>query len=149
MSIDANFIRESIIYLHQHLKKDLQKEAEKFGVTLPQMRVINEVIKHQNVSIKEISQSLEMTHSTVSEIVERLIQKNILIKTTNLKDKRLVDISLSNHVNGYLETNLSEIINKPLEDLLNRLSNKDQESVEHGFRLLITAMNTEILNKKL
>lgn len=141
---NVNFIRESIHYIHHYLRKKLQKEAEKYGITLPQMRVINEVIKHQNIGVKKISDNLSMNHSTVSEVVERLFQKGILNKTPNPKDKRSVNISLTKDVSVFLEGNQTEIVNRSMIRVLNHLNPIEQERVREGLHLLMSAVEKEI-----
>ncbi|MCM3186385.1 MarR family winged helix-turn-helix transcriptional regulator [Priestia megaterium] len=141
---NANFIRESIHFLNYYVKKNLQKQAEKLDITVPQMLVINEVFKHQNISIKKISQNLSMTHSTVSEVIERLKKRDILIKTPSPKDKRSVDISLTDDANRYVEDNQMEFVNRSIVEALNHLSPNEQETVIEGTKLLMKAVIKEL-----
>ncbi|MGV3463754.1 MAG: MarR family winged helix-turn-helix transcriptional regulator [Heyndrickxia sp.] len=136
----ADFIRESIDFLHRFMMKSLQKQAEEHGVTIPQARVIGEVFAHHTVSIKQLSQNLKMTQSTVSDIVERLSLKGLLVKTPNEKDKRLVDITLSTELAEELHHSIMEISNKSLNGALSLLSHEEQEMVENGMRLLVKAV---------
>ena len=126
----ANFIGESIEYLHRYTMKSLQKQAEEHGVTIPQVRVIAEVFAHKTVSIKLLSQNLKMTQSTVSDIVERLVSKGFLEKTPNEKDKRLVDITLSERLAQNIDESIAQIQSQSLVGVLNLLDEKDQEIVE-------------------
>ncbi|MDY0395508.1 helix-turn-helix domain-containing protein [Virgibacillus halophilus] len=105
----ADFIGDSIAYIHRYTMKSLQKQAEEHGVTIPQVRVIAEVFSHKTVSVKQLSQNLKMTQSTVSDIVERLVSKGFLIKTPNEKDKRLVDISLSPRLAEDIDESISQL----------------------------------------
>lgn len=141
---NARFIRESIHYLNHYIQKNLQKKAEKMDITVPQMLVINEVFKNRNISIKKISQNLNMTHSTVSEVVDRLQRRGILIKTPNPKDKRSVDISLTNDANKYVETNQLEFVNRSIIELLKHLKPNEQETVIEGTKLLMLAVMKEL-----
>ena len=136
----ADFIRESIDFLHRFMMKSLQKQAEEHGVTLPQVRVIGDVFAHTTVSIKQLSQNLKMTQSTVSDIVERLTSKGLLVKTPNEKDKRLVDITLSPELSEELHGSILEITNRSLSGVLSLLNQEEQEMVEKGMRLLVMAV---------
>ncbi|PKR85740.1 MarR family winged helix-turn-helix transcriptional regulator [Heyndrickxia camelliae] len=140
----AAFIRESIDFLHRYMMKSLQKQAEEHGVTIPQARVIGEVYAHKTVSIKQLQQNLKMTQSTVSDIVERLASKGFLVKTPNAKDKRLVDITLSNRLAEEINESISEIGNKSLVGVLNLLSQEEQEVVEKGMRVLVSAVKEKM-----
>ncbi|QQZ08667.1 MarR family winged helix-turn-helix transcriptional regulator [Heyndrickxia vini] len=140
----ADFIRESIDFLHRYLMKSLQKTAEEHGVTIPQVRVIGDVFAHNTVSIKQLSQNLKMTQSTVSDIVERLTSKGFLVKTPNAKDKRLVDISLSPELAEGINGSISEIANMSLIGALSLLSPDEQEIVEKGMGLLVSAVKEKM-----
>lgn len=135
----ANFIGESIEYLHRYTMKSLQKQAEEHGVTIPQVRVIAEVFAHKTVSIKLLSQNLKMTQSTVSDIVERLVSKGFLKKLPNAKDKRLVDISLSERLEENIDDSIAQIQNESLVGVLQLLKPEEQAIVEQGMQLLVSA----------
>ncbi|NRD78943.1 MarR family transcriptional regulator [Bacillus sp. BRMEA1] len=144
MEIKADFLRESIAFLHRYMMKSLQKQAEEQGVTIPQARILAEVYSQRSISIKQLSQNLKMTQSTVSDIVERLTTKGFLEKAANPKDKRSVVISLSEPFAEGLNENVSEISNKSLIGVLNLLNPSEQETVEKGMQLLVSAVKEKM-----
>ena len=139
-----DFIRESIDFLHRYLVKSIQKHAEEHGLTVPQLRVIAEVLVNTQITIKQLTQNLRMTQSTVSDIVERLSAKGILLKTPNPKDKRSVNICVSEKVLNVIKENSQEPVNRAVRDALILLTPAEQESVEQGMRLLITAIKEKM-----
>jgi DNA-binding MarR family transcriptional regulator len=140
----ADLIRESIDFLQRYMMKSIQKHSQEHGVTIPQARVIGEVFSRKAISIKQLSQNLKMTQSTVSDIVERLTAKGLLVKTPNPKDKRSVEISLSNELIQGINESISEIANKSLVDVLSLLTPAEQETVERGMRLLVSAVKEKM-----
>ncbi|MFF2875828.1 MarR family winged helix-turn-helix transcriptional regulator [Gottfriedia sp. NPDC057991] len=140
----AEFISESIDFLQRFLMKSLQKHSEEHGVTIPQARVIGEVYAHKTMSIKQLSKNLKMTQSTVSDIVERLTTKGLLLKTPNPKDKRFVEISLPDNISDEINGSITEIANKSLNSALTFLDSHEQEIVEQGMRLLVTAVKKKM-----
>ncbi|PEJ59907.1 MULTISPECIES: MarR family winged helix-turn-helix transcriptional regulator [unclassified Bacillus (in: firmicutes)] len=140
----AEFIRESIDFLQRFLMKSLQKHSEEHGVTIPQARVIGEVYAHKTMSIKQLSKNLKMTQSTVSDIVERLTTKGLLLKTPNPNDKRSVEISLPEGIADEINGSISEIANKSINSALGLLETSDQEIVEQGLKLLVTAVKKKM-----
>lgn len=143
----AAFIRESIDLVYRYTMKSLQKQAAEHGVTIPQVRVIGDVYAHKTVSVKQLSQNLKMTQSTVSDIVERLISKGFLVKTPNEKDKRLADISLSPRLTEEIDDSVSEITSRSLEGVLKLLSPDEQETVEKGMQLLVSAVKEKMVEE--
>ncbi|WP_160724730.1 MarR family winged helix-turn-helix transcriptional regulator [Bacillus sp. USDA818B3_A] len=142
----ADFIRESIDFLHRFLVKSIQKHAEEHGLTVPQLRVIAQVLVNKKITIKELTSNLKMTQSTVSDIVERLSARGILLKTPNPKDKRSVIISVSEEVLNKIKENTNEPVKRAVRDALSLLSTDEQETVEQGMSLLIKAV-TEKMEK--
>ncbi|KQL42095.1 MarR family transcriptional regulator [Bacillus sp. FJAT-25509] len=140
----AEFISESIDFLQRFLMKSLQKHSEEHGVTIPQARVIGEVYAHKTMSIKQLSKNLKMTQSTVSDIVERLTTKGLLLKTPSPKDKRFVEISLPENISDEINGSITEIANKSLNSALTFLDSHEQEIVEQGMRLLVTAVKKKM-----
>jgi len=140
----ADYIRESLDFLQRYMMKSLQKYAEEHGVTIPQARVIAEVFAHKAISIKQLTKNLKMTQSTVSDIVERLAAKGLLVKTPNPKDKRSVEISLSNDLAEGLDANVSEITNLSISEVLCLLKPEEQETVEKGMQLLVSAVKEKM-----
>lgn len=143
----SKFIGESIDFIHRYTMKSLQKTAEEHGVTIPQIRVIADVYAHKTVSIKQLSQNLKMTQSTVSDIVERLIAKELLEKRPNQKDKRLVDISLNPRLVEKIDESISEMANQALIGAINLLSPDEQETVEKGMKLLVSAVREKMITE--
>ncbi|MCM3790578.1 MarR family transcriptional regulator [Domibacillus indicus] len=140
----AEFIRESIDFLHRYMMKSIQKHAEEQGVTVPQARVIAEVLVNEAISIKQLTQNLRMTQSTVSDIVERLTAKGILMKTPNPKDKRSVNITLTEKTLKEINEGAPEPFNQAVRDVLNLLKPNEQEIVEEGMRLFVSAVKEKM-----
>ncbi|KLU58753.1 MarR family protein [Peptococcaceae bacterium CEB3] len=136
---DAEFVRKTIEHLERHFAKSVQRKAEEQGITEPQMRVMTEVVARPGVSIKEISSCLAMTQSTVSGVVERLINKGILTKRSNSHDKRAVQIYPTEAVVHFLRQDRLEFVNEAVLAALGRLTPAEQALVIQGLHLLATA----------
>jgi MarR family transcriptional regulator, organic hydroperoxide resistance regulator len=137
---EAEFIRKSIRSLNRSFEQSIQKKVEQSGVTVPQMQVITEVVSHQGISIKELAQNLQMTQSTVSGVVERLINKGILVKKSNPQDKRFVEIYHTYIVSQFLENDRMEYANQFVVDALCCLQPNQREIVMEGLHLLLSAV---------
>jgi len=140
----AEYIRESVHFINRFMMKSMQQHAEEHGVTVPQIRVIKEVYIRKAISVKELSQNLRMTQSTVSDIVERLTDKGLLIKTPNPQDKRSVTITLTDRMLKIIKESSPEPLNKVIRDTLSLLEPEEQEIVEQGMKLLVSAVGKKI-----
>ncbi|OCA84160.1 MarR family transcriptional regulator [Bacillus sp. FJAT-27225] len=138
------FIRESIDFLHRYLMKSIQRHAEEHGLTAPQLKVIAEVLVNQSITIKQLTQNLRMTQSTVSDIVERLSAKGILLKTPNPADKRSVNISVSERILKGIKESSTKPVKRAVSDALSLLSPDEQDTVEQGMRLFVNAVKEKM-----
>lgn len=140
----ATYIWESIDFLNRFIMKSLQRHAEEHGMTAPQVRVILEVFINKKISVKELTQNLRMTQSTVSDIVERLTEKGILIKKPNPQDKRSVQIMLTEEMVKIIEETSPKPIQQIMGAVLDNLQPSEQATVEEGMRLLVAAVGEKM-----
>lgn len=140
----ATYIWESIDFLNRFIMKSLQRHAEEHGMTAPQVRVILEVFINKKISVKELTQNLRMTQSTVSDIVERLTEKGILIKKPNPQDKRSVQIILTEKMVKIIEETAPKPIQQIMGSVLENLQPSEQAKVEEGMRLLVAAVGKKM-----
>lgn len=65
------------------------------GFTLPQLSVISMMEKHGKQKVSELSLKMGLSDSTVSGILDRLEQKDIIKRERTKDDRRVVKISLT------------------------------------------------------
>jgi DNA-binding MarR family transcriptional regulator len=70
--------------------KDLKR---KFGLTGPQLIILQEVAVFKEISVSELARSVSLSQATVTDIVNRLAKKKFLTKERSEKDKRRVMIT--------------------------------------------------------
>ena len=67
----------------------------RFGITIPEWRVIAHLAAHQNVSVREIFLRVAMDKSKVSRAAARLELSGFVEKNINEADRRLVELRLT------------------------------------------------------
>jgi DNA-binding MarR family transcriptional regulator len=67
----------------------------RFGITIPEWRVIAHLAANKNVSIREIFIRVAMDKSKVSRAAARLELSGIVKKTVNTSDRRLIELQLT------------------------------------------------------
>lgn len=140
---EAEFLRRSIRMLNRYFEKRIQEKAEQNGFTLPQMWVIRGVLAHPGIGIRRLARDLQMTQSTASDVVSRLIDKGVLIKRTSHRDKRAVEIWPAVEVEMFMENDRNAFVNRPAADLLDRLQPDERLRVLDALGLLMSRLNTE------
>ncbi len=87
-----------------HFFHNIASEASKGAdFTLAQYRVLM-LVKHRGaMSINELRNQLNIAQSTASEMVDRLVQQNLLLREKALNDKRITLFKLSKKAEKILE----------------------------------------------
>ena len=139
----ADYIGKSVRYLYRYFEKRIQEKAEQSGITLPQMRVIKEVVSNPGINVKQLTYNLGMTQSTISDIVERLVNKELLEKRSNRDDKRSVLIYHAPIVAEFLQNDRNDFENEAIINCLSELSHEELETIARGIRILIHAVSKQ------
>jgi DNA-binding MarR family transcriptional regulator len=69
--------------------------GDRFGITIPEWRVLAHLSQHDSVSVREIHQRADMDKSKVSRAAARLEMAGLVEKRVSAGDRRLVSLSLS------------------------------------------------------
>lgn len=86
----------NLIYTHNWVTEQLKLLLEEEGLTLQQYNILR-ILRGSDtpLSTLQIRERMLDKMSDTSRIVDRLLLKNLALKTTNKKDKRLVDVKIS------------------------------------------------------
>ena len=140
MLSEAEFVRKSVHALHHYFVQRIQERVLEIGLTLPQMRVMQEAVDHRGIGIKQLAQNLQMTQSTASDIVDRLVDKGLLAKRVKAQDRRAVEIWPVADVDAFMVNDRFEFVNRPVADLLQGIEPGQRETVFEGLRLLMARL---------
>ena len=133
--IDAHLIR-----VRQVLRKPLETEWARGGLTGPQRSVMQAVVHSRGISLKDLSRSMGLAHSTVSGIVDRLEKKGLVKRQPDEKDHRFTMIAASKKVRDYVQYRLPALTIHPLIEALNRTRPAERAAILEGLRALRRAV---------
>ncbi|MFO7749929.1 MAG: MarR family transcriptional regulator [Desulfobacteraceae bacterium] len=91
----GKMIRERVFSKHLFKADSRNREKPFQDLTMPQFHVLMLIQHRGKVSVKELARSLLVTPPSASVMVEKLVDKKLLVRTPCLEDRRKVDISLS------------------------------------------------------
>ena len=128
-----------IINLTKNLNKNMRHEfhnlMQNSGLTFPQLSVISILSKHGKQKVSEISEKMGLSDSTVSGILDRLEQKNMIERKRNKDDRRVVKIYLSEGSRKICH-NFHQKKEKYFAQLLKKLTEKEIKEVIKGLEIL-------------
>lgn len=81
--------------INKSFKIKILERSQKLGLTVSQYAVISQLISTPEITLNELSHYLQSTSSTVSGIIDRLVEKGIVIRKTPKENRRIVGLSVS------------------------------------------------------
>jgi len=133
---------EEIIKSFRALKRKILSESqwglEKCPITPAQAQLLFIVMRHQNISVKELAEKLSVSSSAVAQLIEDLAKEGYLIRKNNPKDHRLVQIAPSEKAIDQIKKFKSCFVKK-IATLFDNLS--DDELIQYN------KLNKKILRK--
>jgi DNA-binding MarR family transcriptional regulator len=84
---------EHLLFLFRQLHRGAESHAIKGGFTVPQRIVMGHLVRYGDLSVKELSQKVGLSHSTISGIVDRLERKGLVMRSQNLQDRRITKVT--------------------------------------------------------
>ncbi len=74
--------------------KDL---GRRYGITGPQLIILNEIANHDSLSVTELAKSISLSQATVTDILNRLEKREFIERTRDAVDRRRVRIRITDH----------------------------------------------------
>lgn len=133
---EAEFVRRTVRSLHRYFERRIQGQAEKEGFTLPQVRVLRQIVAHPGVTVTQLAQGLEISQSTTSGIVARLAAKGVLERRPDASDRRSTGLWPTDAVNTFMAGDRMQFVNGPAAELLDSLDMADRQTVLTAMRAL-------------
>lgn len=80
---------------HRKITKDYKDLLDKINLTYPQYLVLLVLWEKDNLTVKDLGEKLFLDSGTLSPLIKNLSTKNLVTKTRDLVDERVVNISLT------------------------------------------------------
>lgn len=138
----AQEIDEHLRRVRHVLRQPLETEIARGSLTGPQRSVMQALVHSNGMSLKHLSRSVGLAHSTVSGIVDRLAKKGLLARQSDKKDRRLSLIVPSRQVRDYVRNKLPALTVHPLLEALGRVKPAERAAILEGLRTLRHAVET-------
>ena len=121
-----NFLPYQLSLLANRISKDFSKEyISQFKLNNAEWRIIAHLSQeNEAISIREIYSKVDLEKSKVSRAASRLSSREILTKTVNLKDRRLVDLKLTKNGKKIIE-NMAKVAKDFESEVLIKIENPD------------------------
>ncbi len=121
-----------IMHFFHSVALEASKEAE---FSLPQYRMLMLLLHKGAMGVPELRQELGIAQSSVSEMAEKLVQQNLLIREKDDKDRRRTIFHLTSKAMKLLEERKNAITHC-CESILKPLAPDEQKQFVEAFELI-------------
>jgi len=128
-----NQLLDSFSEINKAIYKLLKKEADQYGITVVQLKALYRISSSPNMGLGELSEKLRLTNSTVSGVIDRLVQHELVERVIPPENRRSVLIHLTDKGQELLEGIINEdsLIIKKINDVMEL----PEEEIRHLMRL--------------
>lgn len=141
---EAEEIADGVQALRRLLLRSFEPDIAKSGLTVPQMNALEELAKEDGASLKELSARMNLSHSTVSGIIDRLQRRGFVERKTNSRDRRYSRIFLSEKVRDYVSKEVPSRRLHPFLKALELASAEEKEQILAGLGTLRRLLETVV-----
>jgi Transcriptional regulators len=121
--------------------KELDK---KYQVSAPQLNCLLVLYENGPLPPSRIAKLIMVKSSTVTGVIDRLEHKNLVKRTRNSPDRRVINIELTD-AGKTLAENAPSPIQQKIVDGLKRLPQNKIESITHELQLLVHMLDAQDL----
>lgn len=115
-----------------------QPELPDSSVTMAQVRVLMLLNAIGEQRMSELATSLRISLSTLSGLIDRLVESGLVVRRADEHDRRLVKVSLSERGIDFLD-HFQELGLSHLRELLSLVTPAEIDAVTHALDVLIAA----------
>ncbi|KEO81571.1 MarR family winged helix-turn-helix transcriptional regulator [Tumebacillus flagellatus] len=123
----------------------MQQDAEAVGITGLQLMVIRTLAHHENITLNELAEKTQLTASTMSGVVDRLVKAGLVGRERSEHDRRALVLHLTDAGREKLGDAFGPLSTfwRRLEAGRHRLSEQDIRELLRLHHELITILTTE------
>jgi len=132
----AEEITTTVRVLYRTLCHSFDPEIAASGLTVPQINALEALTREDGLSLKELSGRMALSHSTVSDIVDRLERRGLVGRRPDERDRRYSRIFLSENVKEYVRDVVPSRTLGPIIKALERASTEERAQALAGIRTL-------------
>jgi DNA-binding MarR family transcriptional regulator len=120
-----------------------QAAAAKLGLGITDMKTVSTLLQEGPMTAGQLAQRLNLTTGAVSNVIDRLEQRNFAKRTTDAKDRRKVIVAV-NQKKLDAADNVYRSMGEAFEKLLETYSTKELEFLVQFYQASIELTNLEI-----
>jgi DNA-binding MarR family transcriptional regulator len=122
----AGEVVQSFVAVSKTITQFTQQNSASLGLTLPQMGILNTISSNPGITLKEITDKLTMSKSTVSVSIDDLVNSSLVERQESMKDRREINLkSTSKGLELSRKSSENAFAYRAMVSALEKMSEKD------------------------
>ncbi len=134
-------LRRVIRAIDRHSKNLVQSH----GLTGPQALLLTDIVRNQSLTGSELAKRVSLSQATVTDIIKRLEQRNLLARSRDSKDKRRVLIRATEQGEVLVKQSVP-LLQEKFQSRLSELKDWEQNQLLSSLQRIAEMMNAEDLD---
>lgn len=142
MSEKSQFVKDLIHWMELSTTRSIRHwghYVRETGLSMPQFGLMMHLYHHKSCGMTEIGQHSGASNAATSQLVDRLVDKQLVERTENPDDRRSKQITLTPRGRKLVETSIGERC-RWVEELAAHLSLAEQEQVSSALPALLRGL---------
>ena len=135
----AKQILHGYLRLYRSISEEYRGQFGTVTLTFPQTLVLSLLSAEGPMPISELAKATGSANSTISGVLDRLEQMELIQRIRSEKDRRVVYVALTPHYEDVREEIESSVLRK-FPDLIGRMSPEEIEQIQPGLAVLEKAL---------
>jgi DNA-binding MarR family transcriptional regulator len=137
----ATHIDAQLQAVRRHLRSGQNSDAKRGNLTGPQQAILSAIVRAGAVSLKELARDVNLAHSTVSGIIDRLEARSMVERHTSKTDARITELHPSPQARKWVRDTMPQMDGNALLGALERASKKERRNIARGLNTLERLLN--------
>ncbi len=118
------------------------KLKNKFGLTGPQLIILQSISAHDKVSVTQLSKIVSLSQATVTDITKRLETRDYITRKRSTDDKRKTNIALTQKGKAIVNS-IPPLLQEQFTERFSKLESWEQLMIESSFERVVSMMSAE------
>lgn len=137
--MDQQLIKDILLSLRELRKEThtlLEEQSKKYQLSMTQIFALDMIKKNPKMSLQELAKLVNLSPSTTSEVVEKMVQAGLVAREQSEKNRRRIELSLTQKGSTTLTSTYSDwisdfaILDEMDESKLRAFYETQQEMIE-------------------
>ncbi|MDY4954663.1 MAG: MarR family transcriptional regulator [Candidatus Onthomonas sp.] len=138
----AKEILHTYLRIYRSISEEYRGRFGNINLTFPQTLVLSLLSSEGSMPISELARATGSANSTISGVLDRLEQMDLIQRVRSEKDRRVVYVTLTPHFDEVREE-LEGSVEDSFPGLIDKLSPEEVEQVRTGLEVLERALKRE------